>query len=100
MNQIIVCAAIKHRHSGIIVCGVRHFDSIMRSILETLRLGYSGWEQGFVDQKGKFLTREEAWTIADNALQLRRPTCHETDYNSHRKLIMNDNGILFSENLY
>ena len=56
-------------------------------------------EQGFIDQFGDFLTREEAWKIADSMGQIRRPTGFET-FLCPRKANVGDDGILFSENLY
>ena len=45
-------------------------------------------EQGFVTSKGRFVTREEAWKIADAAGQI---LYRSAGY---------DNGVLFSENLW
>jgi hypothetical protein len=47
----------------------------------------SDWEQGFVDQYGNFMTREEAWEIAQAAGQIRRPEGGAP-------------GTLYSEHLY
>jgi hypothetical protein len=49
---------------------------------------YHGWDQGFVDQFGQFLTRKEAWIVAEEQDQIRR-LCYA-----------NQKGYLFSENLY
>ncbi len=98
MIQIVVCAAMKK--GEIIVAGARHYDMVMRSQIEAMNVGSHGWEQGFIDQKGKFLTREEAWKIADAAGQIRRPTGWEKDYNNPRNPNIGDTGVLFSENLY
>lgn len=81
-NQRIVCAAMRARH-GTIVCGVRHWDEIMHGAAH----GKSGWEQGFVDNRGQFLTREEARPIALAADQI-------------IQRVGGDEGRLFSENLY
>ncbi len=59
----VVCAAVRLK-LGIVVCGPRHFDATMRKMIEQLRLTVRDSEQGFVDQFGNFLTREEAWDIA------------------------------------
>ena len=62
----VVCAAIRC-DDGFIVSGVRHFSPDMR---ETMRRVYGEkyWEheveQGFIDQKGVFLTRTEAFILA------------------------------------
>lgn len=45
------------------------------------------YEQGFIDQFGNFLTRKEAWVIAEQQNQLYRK-----DGTEH--------GILYSENIY
>lgn len=76
----VVCAALKDSN-GTVICGPRHWDKLCRGT------GHAGWEQGFVDQQGEFLTREEAWVIATAAGQIIRR-------------VGNDNGRLFSENLY
>ena len=85
MPQLIVCAA--NRKDGIIVCGARHFDSIMRNQIERMGMDSKNWEQGFIDQKGNFLTREEAHKIASENNQIKR-RCG------------GDENKLYSENLY
>jgi hypothetical protein len=83
----VVCAANKNKESGRIICGARHWDAIMRSQkLESEDFG--NWDQGFINQFGEFLTREEAWKIAEEQNQI-RSLCYDgqKDY-------------LFSENLY
>ena len=45
------------------------------------------WEQGFIDQRGEFMTREEAHKVATESGQIIR-RCG------------GDDGRLFSENLY
>ena len=101
MNQRVVCAA-NRRKDGKIVCGARHCDSIMRQQIgsrldltrsDAEREESASWitaEQGFIDQFGTFLTRTEAWKIAEaNGQIIRR--CGGDEYNG---------GTLFSENLY
>lgn len=88
-NRWVVCAANRHRQTGRIVCGARHFDSIMRSQMMESG-GFPFWrdcDQGFIDQKGAFMTREQAYDIAKANGQIRW-RCG------------GDNGILYSENLY
>lgn len=97
MKSLVVCAAM--RKNGVIVCGARHFDSVMRPIIDKLDMGYGEWEQGFIDQNGHFLTRKEAWKIADENGQIRRGTGWETQYDP-RPAGIKDDGVLFSENLY
>ena len=86
--RIIVCAA--NRIDGLIICGARHHDSIMRAVYSNLGLGnvktYSREEQGFIDQYGQFVTREDAaFIVKANKQHLRDPEVGDK---------------LFSENLY
>lgn len=103
MKQFVVCACNRHRETGRKVCGARHFDSIMREQMHDTG-GFPYWnscEQGFIDQFGQFLTREQAWKIADAAGQIRRPTGWEKDDEiKARPANIGDEGKLFSENLY
>ena len=57
------CAANKH-HS-VIVLGARHFDRMMHSAIDNLpiRVNPSEWEQGFIDQWGRFYNREHAMDV-------------------------------------
>lgn len=86
--QRIVCAAIRHSN-GSIICGPRHFDALMRSQIFARKQGeeWRGAEQGFVNQFGEFLTREQAYEIADTNGQ----HLHGEGY---------DGRLLFSEDLY
>ena len=74
---------------GLIVCGARHFDLIMRACIEKMDMvnRNADWEQGFIDQRGNFLTRQDAHVIATNSGQIVR-RCG------------GDENKLFSENLY
>jgi len=57
----IVCAAIRHRDSEVIICSARHYDPIMRKLI-SMTGGSDYWlgcEQGFIDQRGNFLDRED-----------------------------------------
>ena len=87
-DPVIVCAAMRNAE-GEIICGPRHYDKIMNQQLR--RLARNDWRasitQGFVDQYGNFLTREEAWEIAIRKGQIVRR-------------VGGDEGKLFSENLY
>jgi len=87
-SSYIVCAANRNS-AGLIVCGARHYDSIMHSIINATggRESWKNCEQGFIDQFGTFLTREEALIIAKNNNQIRR-RCG------------GDEQRLYSENLY
>jgi hypothetical protein len=73
----VVSAAIRHKTSRLIVCGVRHFDFLMHQTLEAIygEDNYKGadFEQGFVTSKGEYLTREQAYELAlSNKQYLRR----------------------------
>lgn len=87
--RLIVCAAIKSKISGRVICGARHLDEIMRDGITHGggREEWRGAEQGFIDQFCVFVSRQEAWKIADAAGQIRR-RCG------------GDDGFLYSENLY
>jgi len=89
----VVCAANRyHKH---IILGIRHWDTAMRTQFGVMEdhgmfddeITPGQWEQGFVDQFGKFMTREEAWIVAEAAGQI-----------IHR--CGGDGEKLFSENLY
>lgn len=74
---------------GSIVTGVRHFSPDMRAImLKAYGDGY--WkkevEQGFIDSRGNFLNRKEAWVRAQQTGQILREVSVP--------------GTLYSENLY
>ena len=78
----VVCAA-NRRMDGHIICGARHWDKVMRAQTND----YKGWSQGFIDQFGDWMTREEAWKVAADQDQIRRR-------------VGGDTGRLYSENLY
>lgn len=86
MEQRIVCAAIRNDVYDII-CSPRHWDSLMRVQVSLSSGKWDMAEQGFVDQHGEFLTREQAFKVATEAGQIIR-RCG------------GDDGKLFSENLY
>lgn len=74
---------------GLIVTGVRHYSPDMRALLSRIYgAGYHARvkEQGFIDSRGQFLSREAAWKVAEENGQIR--------YEVSRP------GTLFSENLY
>jgi len=89
MEQRVVCAANKFVGIGktYIVLGARHYDTLMRDAVQLLPKGMYEKEQGFIDQYGTFLTREEAFVVATNANQIIRR-------------VGGDDNKLFSENLY
>lgn len=88
-KRLLVCAALRHKDTRLIICGARHFDGIMRAMIEKLG-GVTEWKghcyQGFIDNMGMFVSREEAWNIAKENGQIRREVSGE--------------GKLYSENLY
>jgi hypothetical protein len=91
--RYVVCAAIRRASDGAIICGVRHYDALMRATANReggVREQWLGVEQGFVDNFGKWLTRQEAWEIAESQGQIRSLT--EGDVRVP--------GTLFSEDLY
>lgn len=93
VGRRIVCAAIRDVRSGFVVAGVRHFDEIMRKNAKQYDTESSvapNWRQGFLDNNYQFLTRREAWPIAEAAGQIIR-RCGGDDAQG---------GMLYSENLY
>jgi hypothetical protein len=109
-TPLVVCAANRHKETGRIILGARHWDDQMRSqvlpnykeiitgieggdltVLKLFKSTYQSlfiaWDQGFIDQRLNFLTREEAYVIAKENNQIRF-RCG------------GDEGVLYSENLY
>jgi len=86
-NRIIVTAA-NRLECGLILVGARHCDKVMtaqyRAIPEDMRTLGMG-EQGFIDQYGQFLSRDDAMHIVTK---------------NGQALIGEDWGTLFSENLH
>jgi DNA-binding PucR family transcriptional regulator len=97
-QQRIVCAANRYLLTGQIVIDIRHFDGLMIKQIDSIReleLNKQGdhddkWEQGFIDQHGKFLQRTRAWKVAEAAGQIIRRVGGDTA----------NGGTLYSENLY
>ena len=87
MTRRIVCAVLQAA-DGTIIVGPRHFDTTMVHAIGRMNLPAQTYVQGFIDQRGDFLTREEAWVIASDAGQI------------VRIVPGNDRQQLFSENLY
>ncbi len=91
---IVVCAANRNQY-GDIVLGARHFDMTMHSHICILAIATGHevedfiWEQGFIDQWGRFMTREEAMVWALKNGQVNR---YDDRSPVHEKL--------YSENLY
>jgi hypothetical protein len=84
----VVCAANRLK-DGTLILGVRHFDKFMHEQIDKMGLEdqLDGHEQGFVDQFGVFMTREQAHPVAVYAKQIIR-RCG------------GDERRLYSENLY
>ena len=89
-NLVIVCAAVRCAKTGIVVCGVRHGDDSMLPFSNRFYSKYEFYAQGFVDNKGVFLNRNEAWKVAEEAGQIK--------YRVHCDNV--SGGTLYSENLY
>lgn len=96
----IVCAANRDTKAGELILGARHWDLSMynafriweraNNILVTSPKEMRFTEQGFIDQYGKFLNRQEAWKVAEASGQILY-RCGGDDSNG---------GTLYSENLY
>lgn len=75
----------------LVICGARHYDRWMHKQLAAIDPNFSKNKykcmQGFIDNEGNFLTREEAWIVAEREGQI-------------RQRVGGDNPKLFSENLY
>jgi hypothetical protein len=81
MPERIICVAI--RFDGKVYCGYRHAN-----IYNQFPFTYPDSEEGFITtDNGRFVRREEAWDIADEANQI---------INKGEGI----DGLLFSENLY
>lgn len=87
----VIVAAANRLKGGLIVVGIRHHDPLMMAQISAAKLVDEGRtaEQGFVDNKGEFLTREEALVVATEAGQIGR--YREKGWPEHQ---------LFSEDLY
>ena len=88
MSPRIVSAAMLMK-DGLIVPGVRHFSPEMRVVLKRIygdKYHLQVKEQGFIDTKGNFLSREDAWKIGEENNQIRNKVSCD--------------GTLYSENLY
>ncbi len=91
----VVCAAIRAR-DGDILLGIRHYSRDMHTQIDARRDGakfchLSDEHQGFVDQFGEFMSREEAFCVARLAGQI-------IDYQACGNGL--DGPKLYSEGLY
>ena len=90
----IVCAANKHKQDeNLVLIGARHWDKRMHAQWEVLqkmtgKLDSFDFIQGFIDNRGDFHTREEAFIIATKQNQIIKKTGGENSIQ------------LFSEDLY
>ena len=99
MKEFIVCSVVKY--DGHNVCGLRHsdcYETIMKitgkkfeGIKEHVTL--NNMDNGFLTSKGRFVTRNEAWIIAESNNQI------AIGYEASKSENDKDN-ILISENLY
>jgi len=89
-KPVIVCAACKN--GDITLVGPRHFDRMMQEQMTRIVPApkyYRDYEQGFIDQWGKFYTRKEAMVVTKENGQ---PLLRNDEWSGHDEL--------FSENLY
>lgn len=86
--QHVVAAACRSHDHSIVLVSARHWDGLMRSQSKVLGLDKHDFpigEQGFIDQYGNYLSREEAaFIVVQNKQKLREPV----------------RGECYSENLY
>ena len=70
----VICAACKHPlDNGVMLVGARHWDKVMVAQFSYMdgpdRPSGGQWEQGFIDQFGAFMDRQEAMEVAKEAGQ-------------------------------
>lgn len=90
-NRHVLIAANRYKN-GIVLIGLRHWDEHMYAQANAyLAQGIFPKDevpvQGFLDTKGRFLTRNQAWVLASKSQQIKRVPGDKT-------------GQLCSENLY
>lgn len=85
-----VCAANRHEETNHTILGARHWDRLMRKAHgdSMCRPPTGEYVQGFIDQWGRFYTREEAMRAVKKSGQ---------PFNAERN---GDGDELFSEGLY
>lgn len=82
VQRVVVCAA--NRIGDIILCGARHWDSVMQKQAEAMNLEGFNAEQGFIDQYGQFMDRKEAKTVAlASGQKLRDPNIRDECYSEN-----------------
>lgn len=91
----VVCAAIRSS-SGSVLLGIRHYSADMHTQIGARMDGEMfehrhDEDQGFVDQHGVYMSREEAYVVALGAGQIVNPQFCGTGLDGHK---------LYSEGLY
>lgn len=91
----VVCAAIR-ASDGDVLLGIRHYSKDMRAQIEARHDGGKfkhrhDEDQGFVDQWGVFMSREEAYQVAQATGRIVFPECCGDGLDAPR---------LYSEGLY
>ena len=98
-----VVSAAMLMNDGLIVPGVRHFSPDMRLVLHRIygdNYHLRVKEQGFIDSKGNFLSRKEAWIRADMHGQIFLYDPSGSGNMIRQEANQGTKEILFSENLY
>jgi hypothetical protein len=90
LERFVVCAANRWP-DGLVITSARHFDPGMHAICQRVfgDKPYGRCEQGFIDQRGVFMDRKEAFLVAKAAGQI-----------SVRREKSSPADTLFSEDLY
>lgn len=86
-DALIVCAACINSE-GKVVPSVRHGDKLLYNVMDEDEVILFRWVQGFVTNRFSFVTRKEAWIIAERQGQIRN------------QLPCDHSKRLYSENLY
>ena len=68
-TRVVVCAA--NRYGDLIIPSARHHDKVMNDLIKAIGfVKYNvNYEQGFIDQFGGFMTREEALIVVQQSGQ-------------------------------
>ena len=87
---MIICAALLVDNKILVPCYRHNTGFEMLAELTGKKCSeYKSIDDGFMNHKGEFLTREEAWEHAEECGQLSANVLHTTNYK-----------VLFSEDLY
>lgn len=84
---LIACSACINEE-GLVIASVRHGDELFYNAVGEDKAKAHHWKQGFVTNRFSFVTRKEAWIIAERQQQIRNV------------LPCDDAKRLYSENLY